>query len=99
MDVFPKFIIEDGNLILSKVTYHREMATNPDNVKGGGWFNYKDGTFTLSGESHDFGPAKLEDIKKAVEEDKVFTNPSCIHSIANDNKFVYDTKSELIPLN
>lgn len=46
MDVFPKFIIEEDSekgccLILSKITYHRELVANEENVKGGGWFRIK----------------------------------------------------------
>ena len=53
MDVFPKFIIETDDdhgdcLIISKCTYHRELAIDKDKVKGGGWFVFKDGTFYIS---------------------------------------------------
>jgi len=61
--------------------------------------NFHNNTFTFSGESHDFGKAKLEDIQKAVKEDKVFTNNLLTHSIATEFKFFYDTGSELIELN
>ncbi len=27
-DVFPKFIIEDGNLIIGKCSFHRQLATD-----------------------------------------------------------------------
>jgi len=76
MDVFPKFIIEDGELIFGKCTYHKQLATDVKNVKGGGWWSFnKDKTeMTFFGDSQDFGRAKLEDIRKAVLEKKVFTN-------------------------
>ena len=101
MDLFPKYIIEDNNLILSKVGLHKELVTNDDLVKGGGWFrmNNDTKTFTFHGESFQYGRASLEDVKMCIEADKVFTNKHRTHSIANDFKFVYDTQSELIPLN
>lgn len=97
----PKFIIEDGNLILSKCTFHKELVTEKEKVQGGGWFklNYEEKTFTFYDDSHDFGIAKLEDVQKAVEEGKVYTNKRLTHSIADKFKFLYDTGSELIPLN
>lgn len=99
MDMFPKFIIEDGNLIISKCAYHKELVVDKEKVQGGGWFSLKDGVFRFYGDSYEFGAAKLEDIQKAVKEDKVFTNKYTINSIVKYYKFVYDSQSELIPLN
>lgn len=106
MDLFPKYIVEiDDELgvcvIISKCTFHKELVTNKDMVRGGGMFKYNSdkNTFTFSGSSHDFGMAKLEDVQKAVLEDKVFTNPYLSHSIAKKHKFIYDTGSEKIELN
>ena len=105
-DLFPKFIIETDDdlgdcLILSKCTFHKDLVTDKEKVKGGGWFkfNRENNSVTFSGDSHDFGRAKLEDIQKAVDEDKVFTNPYLTHSIAKKHKFFYDIGSELIELN
>jgi len=105
-DLFPKYIIETddelGNcLILSKCSFHHELVTDKEKVHGGGWYkvDLEKKIFTFYGDSHDFGQASLEDVKKAVEEDKVFTNPYLTHSIAKDFKFKYDTGSELIDLN
>lgn len=104
MDSFPKFIIETDDeqgdcLILSKCTYHDELVTNKEKVKGGGWFRIKDKTITFHGNSHIFGVAEIEDIKKCIKTDNVYTNPYLTHSIANDFKFFYDTQSEIIELN
>lgn len=106
MNLFPKYIIETddelGNcLILSKCSFHHELVTDKNKVKGGGWFKYDSSKnmFIFFGDSHEFGQAKLEDVKKCVEEDKVFTNPHLTHSIAKNFKFKYDTGSELIELN
>lgn len=106
MDIFPKFIIETDEelgdcLIISKCTFHKEMATNRDMVKGGGWYNINldKRTITLGGESHDFGSAKIEDIKKAIENDNVYTNTYLTHSIAKEFKFLYDKQSEIVELN
>ena len=106
MDLFPKYIIETDDelgdcLIMSKCTFHKDLVIDKDKVKGGGMFkyNFEKNTFTFHGESHDFGPAQMEDIKKAVEDDKVFTNPYLTRSIAKRHKFLYDTQSEIIELN
>ena len=95
------FIIEDGNLILSKCEYHKFLVNDTEKVQGGGWFrvDYVKKIFTFYGDSHEFGKATLEDIKKAVEDDKVYTNIYLTHSIVDKFKFLYDTGSELLELN
>lgn len=105
MDVFPKYIIETDDefgdcLILSKCTYHIELATFETKVKGGGWFrfNSEENSFTFHDSSDRFGQATLEDVKKCIIEDKVFTNPMLHHSIAKKHTFYYDTGSEIILL-
>lgn len=103
MALFPKFIIEDGNLIISKVTFHKDIACDIKNVKGGGWFKINNDvhpkTITFHGDSHDFGKAKFEDIKKCVEEKKVFSNKYLTSNLSDLYKFLYDTCTELIELN
>ena len=105
MELYPKFIIETDDelgdcLIISKVVYHKHIATDITKVKGGGWFRYdsKTNTFTFHGESYDFGKATLENIKKCVEDGKVFTNKTLSRCIANKYNFAYDTGSEIILL-
>lgn len=98
---YPKFIIEGDKLILQKVGYHKEIATDLSLVKGGGWFHFNSdtNTFRLSGESHDFGPAKLEDIQRSVDEGKVFFGNMLNRNISETHKFEYNTMTEIIPLN
>lgn len=100
MDLFPKFIIEGDSLILMKVSYHHEIATNKDDVKGGGWFRYDhpNNTFIFYGESVDFGKATLEDIKKCVEAKNVFSHPMKHRNLCDRHNFAYDTGTELINL-
>jgi hypothetical protein len=98
MEVFPKFIVEDGNIIISKCTFHHQLVTNPDKVQGGGMFRYEDGVFTLYGKSHDYGPAKLGDIQKAISEKKVFSNSRLKRELTSKYKFQYDTGSKIIDL-
>lgn len=95
----PKFIIEEGNLILSRCIYHNELVTEKDKVQGGGWFKLEDKTFTFYGSSDEFGQASLEDIQKAVSEDKVYTNYTCSYSIAKKHKFLYEEYGEITELN
>lgn len=98
-DIFPKFIIEDGNLIIGNCTYHRNMVIDEDNVIGGGGFKLEHGTITFFGESDQFGKATISDIKKCIDSNKVFTNPSCRVSIAKDYSFYYKNKNKIIDLN
>lgn len=100
MEKFSKFIIEDDKLILGKVTYHKELVTDKDKVKGGGWFKfiYNENVLIFSGESHDFGKAKFEDIKRCVENRQVYDR-SLRRNISSRFNFAYDTGTEVIPLN
>jgi len=91
-ELFSKFIIEDGNLIIGKCNYHKELAFDKEKVSGGGWFifdKYID-TFTFYGESEDFGKSELEDIQKCINEGKVYTNFMCTHSITDKFNFLYE---------
>lgn len=103
MDVFAKFIIETDDdlgdcLIIAKCTYHNQLATDPTKVKGGGWWTFKDNTYTLKGESHEFGKAKLDDIKKCIEAGNVFRNRCLAYPIVDEHKFAYDIGTEIIGL-
>jgi hypothetical protein len=96
MDIFPKFIIETDDelgdcLILSKCTYHRDLVTFPDKVKGGGWFefNVADNMFIFSRESEEFGEAEMEDIKYCVDNNKIFTSPCLEYPIGEEHIFAY----------
>lgn len=100
MDAFPKFIIEtddqDGDvLVIAKCTYHKELAIDPKKVKGGGWWTLdrENSIFTLSGDSHDFGMAKIEDIASCVQRKKAFSNPSLTRNLTDTFKFKYRNAS------
>ena len=66
----PKFIIEDNQLILGKVPFHKILGTNLDKIIGGGWFKFdkENKQLILYGDSHDFGRASKEVIFKAYKE-------------------------------
>ena len=98
--LFPKFIIEGDSLILSKVSKHRNLVTNVENVKGGGMFMFdsETNTFTFSGDSYEFGKATFEDISNCVKNKKVFTNTSCIFDISEKYNFRYDFGCEIIKI-
>jgi hypothetical protein len=98
--LYPKFIIEGDRLILSKVTYHKELVTDEKQVKGGGWFRYLQhtDTFVFYGSSFDYGSPAREDIVRCVREDKVFRNKFSDESIVKDHHFALDTGTEIIPL-
>lgn len=99
MDVFPKFIIETIDelgdcLIIGKRTYHKELATNITKVKGGGWFSFnkETKTFTLSGDSHDFGKANIEDIKNCINRKSIFMDAFWRRNIIDDFNFNYQNE-------
>ena len=88
MDVFPKFIIETDDelgdcLIIAKCTYHKELVTDKTKVKGGGWWSRDNdtNTFTLYGDSGDFGRAIFEDIKKCVQSENVYNSPTLYRNV------------------
>jgi hypothetical protein len=89
MSVFPKFIVEGDNLIIAKCTYHKQLVIETEKVKGGGWWSLKDKTFTLSGDSHDFGMATVEDIKNCIDKGNVFRNQYSDDSMADKFNFIY----------
>lgn len=96
MEVFPKFIIEthdqEGDcLIVTKCTYHKQLVTDINKVKGGGWWKLDNekGLFTLHGNSHDFGRAKIEDIASCVQRKKVFSSSDLIINLTDEFRFQY----------
>jgi hypothetical protein len=99
MDVFPKFIIETDDqegdcLIIGNCTYHKQLSRDISKVKGGGWwiFDKDNSLFTLYGDSHDFGSAKIEDIASCLKNKKVFSSKSLIRNISEKFKFQYKNK-------
>jgi len=97
MDVFPKFIIEtdeqEGNiLIIGKCTFHKQLATDIAKVKGGGWWTLdkENNTFTLYGESSDFGRSTFENIQDCVRRRKVFSSAALVRNFCEQGfKFQY----------
>jgi hypothetical protein len=94
--MFPKFIIEtreeEGDcLILAKCNYHKELANDLSKVKGGGWWilDGYNSIFILHGESHDFGRAKIEDIKNCIQHKKVFSEKNLLKNITDNFRFTY----------
>jgi len=88
----PKYIIENGNLIISKVDFHKDIATNPKDVIGGGWFDmdYDNKHIRFHGLSTDFGHLTKEQVQKCVTENKVYSNPSCSFSLAPKFNFSFE---------
>ena len=100
MEKYPKFIIEGESLILMKVTFHKEIATDTTKVRGGGWYKFLNdkNMIVFYGESHDFGKSTLEDIKKCIENGNVFCDKWKHKNIIDRHSFGYDTGSEIIEL-
>ena len=93
-DVFQKFIIEndpeDGlYMVLAKCTFHKQLAHNTENVLGGGSWELFENEITLFGQSHDFGPCDLEDLKYVVQNQKVFTSSTLIRNLSDKFTFIW----------
>lgn len=106
MDVFPKFIIEDLEedgicLLLGKVTYHKHLAHNIKNVKGGGGFSMdrEKMEIVLFGESYDFGRASMEDLIYCVQRKRCFTSWTLVNNLSLEFRFFWkNPDGELIDL-
>jgi hypothetical protein len=70
---FPKCIIEGDTFKLGKVAYHKDLATNVENVKGGAMFQFDHANkkVFISQSSYQFGPICMDDLKKAVNKGNV----------------------------
>jgi hypothetical protein len=66
----PKFIINNGNLTMGHVEFHRELSRDHSTTKGGGWFHLdkENKKLYLYDESMDFGPCARPDVQLAVTE-------------------------------
>lgn len=105
MEIYPKFVVITDDeyglcLIIAKCTFHKQLHPDVTKIKGGGFWdlNRETNTFTLSGSSHDFGAATIEDIQTCINNNNVYTNSSLCRNITNKYKFEYDTQSEIIKL-
>ena len=92
----PKFIVENEPseglfMIVAKCTYHKQLAFDVKNVRGGGWWTLdrEQNIFTLNGESHDFGRASMDDIKQCVQSKRVFSSYSQIRNLTDEFTFKY----------
>jgi hypothetical protein len=95
-DLYPKFIIEtdpeDGDcLIIGKCTYHKQLAYDTTQVKGGGWWRLSEDrkVFTLSMTSHEFGSVKLEQVWDCIIRCKVFTSYTKHNNISSEFTFKF----------
>lgn len=70
MRSYPKFIINNGNLVLGNVEFHRELARDHKTTKGGGWYHLDKEAkkLYLYSESMDFGPCARPDVEQAINE-------------------------------
>lgn len=98
-DVFPKFMVEGNNLIIAKCTFHKQLVTDKDQVKGGGmWeWNKEDKVFMLYGDSVDYGAANAEDIKACINAGKAYLSYVGGRNVS-DHSFYLNTGYEIIKL-
>lgn len=98
-DVFQKFIIEGNNLIIAKCTFHKQLVTDKEQVKGGGmWeWNRENKTIMLYGDSHDFGRVEYEDVSACIKAGNVFWSYSGGRPIEG-HTFYLNTGSDIIQM-
>lgn len=84
-------------VILSKCTYHNQLTRDITKVEGGGMFKYdsKTKTFTLYGESHQFGAVDLVELARIIKAGLVFKRHG---SPLVGFRYVFDTGTEIIDL-
>lgn len=99
-DIYPKFLLDGDCLIIGKVTYHKQLSVNPKKAKGGGLWSFEDEeTIILRGESFQFGPPLVSDLKQAVASGKVFRSKFCIGKIEGKKFFFVDATGKKHDLN
>ncbi len=64
-----KFIINQGNLMMGHVNFHKELSSDHTTTKGGGWYHidHDNKKVYLYDVSMDFGQAKREDVIAAIQ--------------------------------
>lgn len=80
-----KWIVIDGNFIMSRASFHKDMIPEGSDSKpvGGGMANIREhgSHLELFGSSFDFGRCRSVDVTDAIENDKMYSNSRCTHSI------------------
>lgn len=99
-NVFPKFIVEGNSLIIAQCTYHKQLVTDEEQVKGGGLWKWdrEKKEITLYGSSDDYNSASPEDVKICIEAGNVFLSYAGGRNVS-DNTFYLNTGYETIKLN
>jgi len=69
-----KYIVQDGNILLAKVQFHKQLVTNPEGVRGGGQYRLDADKMTIKffGRSHDYGDSDFDEVSRAIAEGKVY---------------------------
>lgn len=98
-DIFQKFIVEGDNLIIAKCTFHKQLATDKEQVKGGGMWEWdrENKTIMLYGDSHEFGSVGYEDVSACIKSGNVFWSYAGGRSIEG-HTFYLNTGCEIIQM-
>jgi hypothetical protein len=97
-NLYPKFIVEGDCLIMSAVTFHKELATVKTLVKGGGWYKQEENKITFYGRSYDFGEATPEDILSCIVAGNIFGDKKKKNRLSEAYKFFYENDDKLFEL-
>jgi len=99
-NLYPKFIVEGDCLIMSAVSFHKELSTVKNRVKGGGWYKMdeENKTITFYGRSYDFGAVTPEDILCCIVAGNIFLDKKKKVRLSEDYKFFYENGDIIIEL-
>lgn len=95
MEIFPKWIVEQDSLIIQKCTFHKQIAKDVNDVKGGGLFYYlrDEHAFLLYGTSHDFGSPTREQLLDCIAKNNIGRYMECNRYARH--KIFYSTSNNL----
>jgi hypothetical protein len=102
----PKWIIQDGELLLGRVVSHRDLAKKNEfggtpKVRGGGLWHYEEegDTLYLYAKSIDFGQVSVNDfeniwVRPSLENSKIFFSTEMSLELAKKNNTIIQDLNE-----
>jgi len=73
MEINSKWIVEQDSIVLRKCLFHKDIAENIEDVKGGGWFYYShdNDAFILYSTSDQFGSPTREQMLDCIAKNNI----------------------------
>jgi len=94
--LYPKFIINNNEIIVGFVEFHIDLARNHELTIGGGWWylDRKNNILYLYGDSQEFGKVTIDDVisaKKPVNMEAypiAFSNSNLLYNVLKNENHV-----------